>query len=282
MKKGIIVGSAVLAMLISGCSNSGETKSFTEMDDSELGSLAQAAKDQAVENQAADASSSEEEVEDTANYVVVNEGTDIEVSVRVPNILPEFTDIYDPASIYYHPEEFSSLPCISDYQAMDLSVYQYDDSYYDHWYAITDVYLTGKETNMNYYSQWGVDYYANNSASQQIFEKALEVDEPVTIIGYCTENVDGCAFYDCIIVDAEMYNIYNNIEMRNDGITSPPSDSEDYHEFQVNPDEPIENQIMDGFVGAMQDAADTPEEQEFAQAYGEAWEFVEALKKAGY
>lgn len=160
---------------------------------------------------------------------------------------------------------------------MDLGVYQYDDSYYNHWYAITDVYLTGRENEMNYYSQWGVNYYVNNSASQEIFEKVLETDEPVTIVGYCVTTVDGVAFQDCIIVDDIMYNIYNNIEMRNDGITSPPSDSYDNYYNEDPNTNTIQGQIMDGFVGAMQEAADTPEEQEFANAYGEAWNFIESV-----
>lgn len=276
MKKLLVIVSMLL-VLLTGCGGD-DTQALTEIDDSQLGGLAQAAKDQAEVNQAADTSSAEEEEEfvDTAEHVIINEGTDIELDIRVGSI-PDVVDIYDPASIYYRPETFSDLPCISDYQAMDLGVYQYDDSYYNHWYAITDVYLTGRENEMNYYSQWGVNYYVNNSASQEIFEKVLETDEPVTIVGYCVTTVDGVAFQDCIIVDDIMYNIYNNIEMRNDGITSPPSDSYDNYYNEDPNTNTIQGQIMDGFVGAMQEAADTPEEQEFANAYGEAWNFIESL-----
>lgn len=126
MKKLLVIVSMLL-VLLTGCGGD-DTQALTEIDDSQLGGLAQAAKDQAIENQEADASSSttEEEEDDDVVHVIINEGTDIELEVRLASV-PEFTDIYDPMSIYYHPEEFSNLPCISDYQAMDLSVYQYDD-----------------------------------------------------------------------------------------------------------------------------------------------------------
>lgn len=123
---------------------------------------------------------------------------------------------------------------------------------------------------------------------------AAEAHYMVNVIGYLEELSTGYELSNCIFIGNGNYiddpSPYGGDVYGFDKTSDPTGYTEDgtsNNQFQVDPNEPVENQIMDGFVGAMQDAAEnnpnaTQEQKDFAQAYGEAWKFVEALKKAGY
>ena len=275
MKK-LLAITSMLLILLTGCGGN-ETSTTTSEEDT---SLTQTTSSQE------DVSSEETELPENTREILINED-----SIIAPVNMAEF-DVYDPQPAYLYPEEFGNLPCINDYQAMDLNVSTYDDTFYNHWYAVTDVYLTDCKDNSTYYSQWGTTFMVAQTRFKDNFAMAYVNDEPITVIGYFTKGVDGYVFSDCFIVDANEYNIYNNVEMQTDGISDPTDPTgpngtiEDYIDSQNNPNAPIDQQIIDGIGDAFDYAAQDPnqsqENQDFAQAFGDAWDFAAALKRAGY
>lgn len=280
MKKLVIIISMLL-ILLTGC-GSNETQFDESRVDQSITLVEESTSSVDISS-----SSSEEVVDDGLQRVQINEDV-----ITIGKVIPEFTDVYDPAPIYFHPEEFGNIPCINDYQAMDLNVSMYNDTFYNHWYAVTDVYLTDCKDDATYYSQWGNTYMISQQLFKDNFAMAYVNDEPVTVIGYCSQGINGYVFSDCLIVDAVEYNIYNNVEMQTDGIsdptdpTGPDGTIEDYIQSQNDPNAPIDQQIIDGIGDAFDYAAQDPnqsqENQDFAQAFGDAWDFAAALKRAGY
>lgn len=270
MNKGIIVVSVVLAMFISGCSNGAESKSFTEVDDSELGSLAQSIREQVGEE---------------------NSG--------------EETAIFDPSNPALDPSTFT-IENVQELQTLSENILMLNqeaknlDQYSNQWLCVTDVVVTGYYDKECYIISYGDKIYTFRDDDN--YWKAMDAAEAcymINVIGYMTVmdgefELTGCIFAGngSHIDDPSFYSGQIYGKMRGE-TSDPPTDPtgpdgtiEDYIQSQNDPNAPIDQQIIDGIGDAFDYAAQDPnqsqEDQDFAQAFGDAWDFATALKRAGY
>lgn len=115
----------------------------------------------------------------------------------------------------------------------------------------------------------------------------VDGESGIQVLCYLTEDEPGSyVMRDCIYMGSsatEMDNLGSS-----DDLSSGCQDQtlEDYIQSQNNPNDPIDDQIIDGIGDAFHYAAQDPnqsqEDRELVQAFGDAWDFVAALKKAGY
>lgn len=167
------------------------------------------------------------------------------------------------------------------------------DEYTNKWYLVTLVTLVDESNSgVEFTSNSGFFYMSRSLIDTDIFENAMNSGTPISIMGYFCNMNGNYGFDNCMIYDGELDDSYYEediAEYASDPTGpngEPPAGYEDeagnsYSQSQSNI--PASGQIMDGFVGAMQDAAQnnpdaTEEQKEFAQAYADAWEFYQAMQ----
>ena len=115
----------------------------------------------------------------------------------------------------------------------------------------------------------------------------VDGESGMKVLCYLTEDEPGSyVMKNCIYMGSSATEM--DINDSSNSISSDGQDQtlEDYVQSQNNPNDPIDDQIIDGIGDAFHYAAQDPnqsqEDRELTQAFGDAWDFVAALKKAGY
>ena len=267
MKISVILASLTLAVLMSGCSNGTESKSFVDMEDGQEGVVAQEVNGQA----------------DADNVQEVEQ----EFNVRNPDLDPSKFTMDQIQEIETTEDQILML----NWETGNLS------NYSGKWLYVMNVVVSTKSDSEPYIAtNSNQRYYFHDMDTYWNALDAAENHYAINLIGYLSELPDdeGYELNNCVFVGNGNYiedpGFYGGNVYGFDKGSDPTEYTEDTtsnDQFQVDPNEPIENQIMDGFVGAMQDAAEnnpnvTQEQKDFAQAYGEAWKFVESMQRFGY
>lgn len=162
------------------------------------------------------------------------------------------------------------------------------DEYLNKWYLVTQVtFVDESNSGIEFTSSSGFFYMSNSYLTTDIFERAMNRGDSISIMGYFCKMSGSYGFDECMIYDGELDDSYYEedvAEYASDptGTNGEAPDGSDYTYGSNNPNQPASYDIMDGFVGAMQDAAQnnpdaTEEQKEFAQAYADAYDFLKKI-----